>query len=933
MLFNESVTPLTALAFMPHGTCYLWKPSLVGLHLVSDGAIALSYAIIAFTLIRVVRKRSDLPFNWLLILFATFISFCGIGHGMDIWTLWHPNYWFSGMIRALTAWFSLGTATALVALFPQVLTFPSPQQMAEKNSQLQEINTELQKERQFLQALLESLSDGIVACNADGVLTLFNRAMQLWYGSPQKTIPVKEWSQYYSLYRADGKIPLPPEEVPLFRALQGETVRDEEVAIVPREGEERAVLANGTPILLPTGEKVGAVVALRDITERKKAEESLKISEERWQLVLEGTGDGIFDWNVVTGETFLSPQLKGDLGYSNEEMENTYEAWESRVHPDDLDRVLEQVQNHLSGQVPQYNAEYRIRCKDGTYKWILARGTVHRDEAGNPLRMVGSHQDITRRKQTETALKESLERDRVIAENSSDLIATQTLEGVYLYISPSSRSLLGYEPPEMIGRSLFEFLHPEDANALRKTQTLISQLPDEYTHSYRMRRRDGTYIWLESTNKISRYSIDETQRAIVSISRDITARKQAEVAIVALNKELEQELDDRKSKLKDINRLYRAVLNSVQEVVFQTDKTGRWTFLSSAWEDITEFSIEESLNRPIVDYIYAEKDKQRVQTLFHDLISEKRLAWRYEFRSPTKHGGFRWLEMYVQLNVQEEKSAIGTYGTLNNITERKQAEAVLKARANELAKQRQQIELQNLQLQEASRLKSEFLATMSHELRTPMNAILGFSQMLQTQQYGELNHRQQDMLARIFNNSQNLLMMLNEVLDFSKLEAGGIELKPKSFALDRFLLLTVEELRSLADNKKLTLRADLDLSHPMVTADQNCLRRVLVNLISNAIKFTNTGGVTLSAKETDNEQIIISVEDTGIGIDTQDLGTIFQAFRQVDQSLTRQHSGTGLGLAITKSLVEMMEGTIHVESQAGEGSVFQVKLPKRATSP
>ncbi|MBE9114893.1 PAS domain S-box protein [Lusitaniella coriacea LEGE 07157] len=934
MLFHANIIPLTGTALIPHGTCYLWKPSLVGLHSVSNGAIALAYAAISLTLIQVFRKRPDLPFNWLLILFASFILFCGISHAIDIWTLWHPDYWFAGGILALTAWFSLGTATAAIALFPQVIAFPSPQQMAEKNRQLQKVNGELQKERQFLQALLESLSDGIVACDAEGVLTLFNQATQTWHGLPQKTITAEEWSQYYNLYRTDGKTPLPKEEIPLFRAFQGEIVRDEQIAIVTKEGEARIVLANGTPILLPTGEKIGAVVAIRDITERKKAEAALKESEERWQLVLEGTGDGIFDWNIITGEAFISPQFKANLGYRDEEMENTYEGGESCVHPDDLEGVLKRIQDHFANQLPQYTAEYRMRCKDGTYKWILAKGIDRRDEAGNPLRMVGSLQDITRRKYTETALKESLERDRVIAENSSDLIATQTLDGIYLYISPACRSLLGYEPEQMVGRSLFEFLHPEDATALQKTQTLIHQLPERYTHSYRMRRHDGSYTWLETTHKISRYSTDENQQLIVSISRDITARKQAEVAIVTLNQELEQELDDRKSRFKNINRLYRSVLNNVREVIFQTDKTGRWTFLSPAWESITGFGIEESLNKPFIDCVYSEKDQQRIHTLFQDLILEKRPAWRYEFRSPTKHGNFRWLEIYMRLNLDgESKSHFGAYGTINDITERKQAEAILKARADELAKQQRQIELQNLQLQEASRLKSQFLATMSHELRTPMNAIMGFSQMLQTQQYGELTQRQQDMVSRIFNNSQNLLMMLNEVLDFSKLEAGGIEPKPESFDLGKFLHLTVEELRSLADNKQLSLRVNLDLPHPIITSDQNCLRRVLVNLVSNAIKFTNTGGIKVSAKEMDNEQIVISVEDTGIGIDTQDLGTIFQAFRQVDQTLTRQHSGTGLGLAITKSLVEMIDGTIHVESQVGEGSVFRVRLPKSATPP
>ena len=247
----------------------------------------------------------------------------------------------------------------------------------------------------------------------------------------------------------------------------------------------------------------------------------------------------------------------------------------------------------------------------------------------------------------------------------------------------------------------------------------------------------------------------------------------------------------------------------------------------------------------------------------------------------------------------------------------------------ELEKQQQQIKLQNIQLQESYNLKSEFLATMSHELRTPMNAIMGFSQLLLRQYPDPLSQHQQNLVQRIFNNSKNLLEMINEMLDFSKIEAGKLELNPQKFDLNYLIKLTVEELRSLAVQKQLNLVTEIELEDPFLIQDSNFSKRTLVNLLSNAIKFTESGEVKVKAWSIDETKIAIAVIDTGIGIAPEDREKIFQAFRQADQSFTRQHSGTGLGLAITESLVKMMGGKISLQSKLGEGTTFTVEIPRR----
>jgi signal transduction histidine kinase len=249
----------------------------------------------------------------------------------------------------------------------------------------------------------------------------------------------------------------------------------------------------------------------------------------------------------------------------------------------------------------------------------------------------------------------------------------------------------------------------------------------------------------------------------------------------------------------------------------------------------------------------------------------------------------------------------------------------------ELERQRQQIQLQNLKILEASRLKSQFLATISHELRTPMNAIIGFSQILLRPKFGQLTNQQTDMIERILNNGKHLLMLLNEVLDFSKLEAGRLEFRPEIFDVLKVIHTTVSEMRSLADAKKLSLLVQTDLQNPLLFNDPARVRQILINLLSNAIKFTDSGSIWVEIKEIAGDRVVISVRDTGIGIAPRDFTHIFEAFRQVDQTITRKYPGTGLGLAIIDSLVRMMSGKIFLESQLGVGSMFRIELPRQVT--
>ncbi len=232
--------------------------------------------------------------------------------------------------------------------------------------------------------------------------------------------------------------------------------------------------------------------------------------------------------------------------------------------------------------------------------------------------------------------------------------------------------------------------------------------------------------------------------------------------------------------------------------------------------------------------------------------------------------------------------AINNARMINALEEREERLAVqnetLAQQNRELELTRQQIERQNLQLIEAARLKSQFLATMSHELRTPMNAVIGFAQVLLRQRSATLSNSQVDMVQRILNNGKNLLTLINDILDLSKIEAGRLDLKLEEFNLTTLVLKTIAELQPLAEQKQLPLKVHSEIENPIVVNDSTRLRQVLVNLLSNAIKFTQTGSVEVRVSELSPMQLVINVKDTGIGIAGAELEHIFEEFRQVDQT-------------------------------------------------
>lgn len=630
--------------------------------------------------------------------------------------------------------------------------------------------------------------------------------------------------------------------------------------------------------LLKEGDRiVGFQAVARDITARRKAEEE---RDRFFTLSLDLlciTGfDGFF--------RLLNPSWQKLLGFTNGEL--MAEPFTNFVHPDDRLSTYEQLLRVTQG-TNLLSFETRFRCKDGSYKWTEWTATPFAHQ--QLIYAVG--RDITERKKIQEDLAESESRYRILAENSTDLIARHSPEGVFLYVSPACKTLLGYEAEDLVGRSVFEFFHPDDLLRATLDRPKIKDLPESFTNVYRVRKKDGTFIWFESTSRTVRDKTTQMVLEVITVSRDISVRKAAEEMLEQSERRLQQ------------------VIETVEEGITLSDENGHFEIFNSAMERLTGYTMAEvNQSGDFSRILYPDPDlRQRALDGLKVLLEEGKSV-ETESTIRTKSGERKTiLATTALLNVWNRRMFLSAY---RDITERKRAEEELKN-----AKE---------QAEAATRAKSEFLAMMSHEIRTPMNSVIGMTDLLLE---SSLTDEQRDYAETIRTGGESLLSIINDILDFSKIESGKIELEERPCELKS----CIEEVLDLLAPK--TMEKGLDLLYwvdpqipPYIIGDPLRLRQILINLAGNAVKFTDRGEVyiraSLSWRLGSNLELQFSVKDTGIGIPPEKLDRLFKPFSQVDSSTTRRYGGTGLGLAICTRLVQLMGGKIWAESEENRGSTF-----------
>ncbi|MBF0350367.1 MAG: PAS domain S-box protein [SAR324 cluster bacterium] len=624
---TESIQELfSQTSFMPHGHCYLWNPIVLGLHVISDMLISLSYFAIPIGLFYFFRKRKDLPYRTFILMFALFIVACGITHVINIWTIWNPDYWFEGMAKVITAIISVSTAAMMIYLMPKMVEQPNREQWEKTKLDIMSLSA-------LNQQILQSLP---------GVFYLFDE----------------------------------------------------------------------------TGKFI------------------------RWNNNLEKL-----------------------TGLSRTEIQNAHPL--ELIAPEDQPQIQNAIQEVFSKGGAEVEAN--LQSKTGHKTPFLFNGLLIELD-GKPV-LMGHGIDISTNKDYEKQLKEMNNDFVAFLENTSDFVYFKDRDSRFRFCSQTLANITGHKHwQDMIGKHDLEVFPPDTARIYYEEELPVFA--------------EGRPLM----NKVDPYYDDQGQQ--------------------------------------------------------------RWV-LTNKW--------------PVFD--------------------------------------------------DDGKTVVGLFGISRDITDRKQAEELLREA--------------KLQADAANRAKSEFLANMSHEIRTPLNAILGFSQLLSRKASAlSLPDKMYAYLRTIEQSGEALAELINNILDLSKIEAGKLSVSNEPVTI-KLLIQTIFHINSAAaKNKKLDFQYFISPQLPeRIISDRSKLNQILINLVANAIKFTPDGKQIMLSGFRKGSWLVLEVRDQGIGIPRDRHQAIFEAFEQVDKSITRNYGGTGLGLAITKKLVELLHGTIEVQSEPAQGSVFTVKIP------
>ena len=583
-----------------------------------------------------------------------------------------------------------------------------------------------------------------------------------------------------------------------------------------------------------------------------------------------------------------------------------------RIHPDDQERFQREVAEVAIANQP-FDTDWKIITQKGNIRYIQAKGQPICNAQGEVVKLAGTVADISDRKLAEEALRQSEERFQEIASTVNQFFFIRCAKSrQFLYVSPAYEKIFGrtceslYQNPD----SWLNAVHPDERQQIIASVAQQFQC-DNATREYRIIRPNHSIRWIYAQILLVRDEAGNPLR-FIGFADDITERKQAEEA------------------LKNSERKFKGAFDTIAVGMCLISIAGGFLEVNTALCQILGYSESELLSCRWQDIVYQEDQRQELE-FANRMYAGEQVGYQLEQRFVCQDGTVVWGLSSISLMRGTQQDPLYLIAQVTDITERKQAEIALQY-AKEAA-------------EAANRAKSTFLANMSHELRTPLNGILGYAQILQ--RYKDCTPKQKEGLVIIQQCGEHLLTLINDILDLSKIEASKLELYPDDFNFPTFLQGIGEIFRLKAVQKSIHLTYLVSNQLPTtVHADEKRLRQILMNFLSNAVKFTDIGSVTFKVGRIangswliangqeqlamNNEQLAISkirfqVEDTGIGITNEQLAKIFLPFEQVGDR-SRHAEGTGLGLAITQKLVSLMGSQIFVESTPGVGSRFWFDL-------
>jgi PAS domain S-box-containing protein len=682
---------------------------------------------------------------------------------------------------------------------------------------------------------------------------------------------------------------------------------------------------------------------VRDVSERKRAEEALR----KLSLAVEHCPSMVMITDFAGRVEYVNPAWENVTGYRLDEVRGEKpRALKSGIHS-------REFYTHLWSEITAgkvWRDNLCNRRKNGELYWEAMAIAPVRDDAGNITHFVSIKDDITDRlameernrswsiqleenvairtaqlsaanRQIEEAmsrLEHSEAKFRAIFEQSPLGVSLAVgVTGSTLDVNKSYTQIVGRTREELAGLNWCQITHPDDVpmQLERMAKLEAGELPG-FQMKKRYIRSDGTFVWVNLT--VARVVLEAEKNSLyLMLNEDITER---------------QEMDER---LRTSEQRHRLLADNSLDVIWTMNFDGRFTYLSPSIEKLTGYSPNETITMPWEE-VFSSDSLAIVQEAVASARANVQAGLPVDFRGRQlqmrcKDGSVRWVEVTASAFHESDDQFAELLGVTRDISERKQAELALRNTNIELqqatARSQEMAERANV----ASAAKSEFLATMSHEIRTPMNAVIGMTGLLLDT---PLNDEQYRYAETIRTSGSELLSLLNNILDFSRIEAGKIDLVSVNFDLPSLLEEFAIPFAARAQTKGLTLQCEVGRNVPLrVCGDPGRLRQILTNLVGNAVKFTERGEICVQTdllERTETDFLLrFTVRDTGIGFSPEHRQKLFQKFSQADASTTRRFGGTGLGLAIAKELAELMGGDIGVNSQVGRGSEFWITVRLR----
>jgi PAS domain S-box-containing protein len=668
-------------------------------------------------------------------------------------------------------------------------------------------------------------------------------------------------------------------------------IRERHEVAIPTEQATQYYDLTVEPLLDKSGAVIGVSCAALDVSNIKQAQVKLQESQYFTQRIVEISSDIIFIYDLQRQcNVYINSAITTILGYSTEEVQSMGTSLFSQViHPDDLAYLIEahkQFETAKDGDIIEL--EYRARHANGELRWLYDRSSIFaRDADGKVTQIVGNAQNITKRKLAEQRLKAVEMQQLTILEHLPvGVIISEGADQKMRYHNPYFKQLFGY--------------------AFSEVSTIEKWLPLAYPDpEYR------EWVITEWTRRLN--EAIALQKDIESMELNVTA-KDGSVKYVRVHTTIIDELNfvtfvdltnyhKTEIALQESEEHLQTIVNQSSDGIVILNQQGRIIFANPAAEKIFNLHIGElkdvDLGIPITIDRPFEMD-------FHTSTGKVKIA-------------------EVLVTKIEWDNELSYLTSIRDITDRKQVE--------------EQLLLANTELIRATRLKDEFLANMSHELRTPLNAILGMAESLQDEILGALNDRQKKSVNTIERSGYHLLELINDILDLAKIEAGKLELHLQENIVQTICNDSLTFVRQLALKKNIHLLTQIPSKPISICIDELRIRQALINLLTNAVKFTpEDGSITLEVQTIHiphldpqntfpQDFIDFSVIDTGIGIAQKDIGRLFQTFVQIDSELNRKYTGTGLGLSLVKRIAELHHGTVFLESKVNEGSKFTIRLP------